>query len=87
MKKRVVALFMATLMGAFVVTGCGSKEETATVSTVEESSETTDSESKQNETEAVVADTESETDADQKAADEVADLIDAIYVQWSCVKI
>ena len=68
-------------MGAFVVTGCGSKEETATVSTVEESSETTDSESKQNETEAVVADTESETDADQKAADEVADLIDAIYVQ------
>ena len=81
MKKRVVALFMATLMGAFVVTGCGSKEETATVSTVEESSETTDSESKQNETEAVVADTESETDADQKAADEVADLIDAIYVQ------
>lgn len=81
MKKRVVALFMATLMGTFVVTGCGSKEETATVSTVEESSETTDNESKQNETEAVVADTESETDADQKAADEVADLIDAIYVQ------
>ena len=49
MKKRVVALLMAALVGTFCMTGCGGKNEAA--------------------------------DADQKAADEVAALIDAIYVQ------
>lgn len=66
MKRRVVALLMATLMGTFCVTGCGSSKEAA-----EDKSAKTEKE----------ADAESEKDADQKAADEVAAMIDAIYVQ------
>ena len=71
MKKKATALFMAALMGSVCVTGCGSKEaaETTAAATVAET------------TEAV---TEAETEAvvdDQAAADEVAALIDAIYVQ------
>lgn len=50
MKKRAVALLMATLMGTFCLAGCGNSKETM-------------------------------ADADQKAADEVAAMIDAIYVQ------
>ena len=73
MKKRVVALLMATLMGTFCITGCGNSEETST-----QNSETV--ESTQSETEES-SDAEAEVDADQAAADEVAALIDAIYVQ------
>lgn len=79
MKKQVVALLMTTLVGAFCITGCGSNEETASESAVAESAVAEEAE----------ADVESETqteadgeeDEDQKAADEVAALIDAIYVQ------
>ena len=70
MKKRVVALLLATLMGSFCVTGCGSSKETTDQSAVEVNSETEET-----------ADTESGADTDQQAADEVATLIDAIYVQ------
>lgn len=70
MKKRVVALLLATLMGTFCVTGCGSSKETTDQSAVEVNSETEET-----------ADTESGADTDQQAADEVATLIDAIYVQ------
>ena len=66
MKRRVVALLMATMMGAFCITGCGSSKEA-----------TSDKEAKTEKE----ADTESDKDADKKAADKVAALIDAIYVQ------
>ena len=75
MPKRVVALLMATLMGTFCMAGCGNSKET----TVESSSEV-EEEKTQAETEEAV-NTETEADADQKAADEVAAMIDAIYVQ------
>ena len=67
MKKRVVALLMAALMGTFCMTGCGNSKET----TVESSAEAVEEKTQ----------TETEEDVDQKAADEVAALIDAIYVQ------
>ena len=81
MKKRVVALLMATLMGAFCMTGCGSSNETAAVSPVEISSEAGEENTQVETTTEETADAETEADADQKAADEVAALIDAIYVQ------
>lgn len=62
MKKKVVVLLMAAVLGATALTGCGESKETAEVET-----ETMEE--------------EVETDADQAAADEVATLIDQIYVQ------
>ena len=67
MKKRVVALLMTALMGTFCMTGCGNSKETTVESSEEAGEEKTQ--------------TETEEDANQKAADEVAALIDAIYVQ------
>ena len=81
MKKRVVALLMATLMGTFCMTGCGSSNETAAVSPVETSSEAGEENTQVETTTEETADAGTEADADQKAADEVAALIDAIYVQ------
>ncbi|MBO5452331.1 MAG: sirohydrochlorin cobaltochelatase [Lachnospiraceae bacterium] len=79
MKKRVVALLMAALMGTFCVTGCGNSQEATTESSVEAESEV---EEENAQVEAEVTDnTKTEADADQKTADEVAALIDAIYVQ------
>ena len=78
MKKEAVVLLMATLMGTSCITGCGSSKAVTTESTVEAVSEAVE-ESTQDETEEV--NTEAGADADQKAADEVAALIDAIYVQ------
>ena len=66
MKRRVVALLMATMMGAFCITGCGSSKEATSDKAAKTEKE---------------ADTESDKDADKKAADKVAELIDAIYVQ------
>lgn len=65
MKKKTLALVLAFTMTAALFTGCGSKNETETTQT---QTETT-------------AETESEEVDDQAAADEVAALIDAIYVQ------
>ena len=79
MKKRVVALLMAALMGTFCMTGCGNSKET-TVGSSEEAGSEAGEENTQTETEET-ANIETETDANQKAADEVAALIDAIYVQ------
>ena len=73
MKKRIVAVVMATVLGAVCITGCGNTQETVE-STVQASSEAQT-------TQAETAGTESSEDADQAAADEVAALIDAIYVQ------
>ena len=66
MKRRVVALLMATMMGAFCITGCGSSKEATSDKAAKTEKE---------------ADTESDKDADKKAADKVAARIDAIYVQ------
>ena len=79
MKKRVVALLMAALMGVFCMTGCGNSKET-TLGSSEEAGSEAGEEKTQTETEET-ANIETETDANQKAADEVAALIDAIYVQ------
>ena len=73
MKKRIVAVVLATVLGAVCITGCGNTQETVE-STVQVSTEAQT-------TQAETAGTESSEDADQAAADEVAALIDAIYVQ------
>ena len=65
MKKKTLALVLAFTMTAALFTGCRSKKETETTQT---QTETT-------------AETESGEVDDQTAADEVAALIDAIYVQ------
>ena len=69
MKKRLVTLLMATLMGTFCMTGCGNSKDAVTESAIVES------------TEEASEDVETEVDADQAAADKVAAMIDAIYVQ------
>lgn len=84
MKKRVVALFMATLLGAFCVTGCGNSQETSAQNSAdvvtEEAADVVTEEAADTTTEEA-ADAATDADADQKAADEAAALIDAIYVQ------
>ena len=65
MKKKTLALVLAFTMTAALFTGCGSKNETETTQPQTETA----------------AETESEDVDDQTAADEVAALIDAIYVQ------
>ena len=65
MKKKTLALVLAFTMTAALFTGCGSKNETETTQPQTET----------------VAETESGEVDDQTAADEVAALIDAIYVQ------
>ena len=74
MKKRIVAVVLATVLGAVCITGCGNTQETVE-STVQVSTEAQTTQA------AETAATESTEDADQAAADEVAALIDAIYVQ------
>ena len=73
MKRRIVAVVLATVLGAVCITGCGNTQETVE-STAQASTEAQT-------TQAEAAGTESSEDADQAAADEVAALIDAIYVQ------
>lgn len=83
MKKRVVALLLAGVLGAVCVTGCGSSKETAVESTETQEAapaeETAEQEAE--ETEAETEEEAEDTDVDQQAADQVAALIDAIYVQ------
>ncbi len=70
MKKKTVAILMAALMGTFCMAGCGKEEDTVMKDSVKENTQT--------ETESNAG---TRTDSDQKAADEVAAMIDAIYVQ------
>ena len=74
MKRRIVAVVLATVLGAVCITGCGNTQETVE-STAQVSTEAQTTQA------AETAATESTEDADQAAADEVAALIDAIYVQ------
>lgn len=66
MKKKIVTLLMASVLTVMCATGCGNGNHNATDNKVDANTQDTQTES--------VSD-------DQKAADEVADLIDAIYVQ------
>ena len=80
MKKKVISLTMACVLTAAMITGCGSAAgttaDTTTTTTAETAAESTTTE---NTTEA--ASEAVEPADDQAAADEVAALIDAIYVQ------
>ena len=76
MKKRIVAVVLASVLGAVCITGCGNTQATVE-NTVQASSEAQTTQA----AETTTAATESTEDADQAAADEVAALIDAIYVQ------
>lgn len=90
MKKRAVVMLMAAMVGCSMV-GCGTSAQTTAESTAQESSvdETTAAEDTAEETADVQEETDTaeeaeETtgeDADKLAADNVAALIDAIYVQ------
>ena len=70
MKKRAAALLMTMVMAASCLAGCGSTDKEASNSTVEENTQAAENTA-----------TDTESDTDKKAADEVAALIDAIYVQ------
>ncbi len=83
MKKRLVILLMATWMGAFCMTGCGTGKEPVAESSLNEESGVVEEE--QDETEEAVTEEADDATAqevtDQEAADQVAAMIDAIYVQ------
>jgi len=76
MKKRIVAVVLASVLGAVCITGCGNTQATVE-STAQAGTEAQTTQA----VETTTAATESNEDADQAAADEVAALIDAIYVQ------
>ena len=73
-RKFIAALFTGIMAGSLTLTGC-SQENTKPTDTVQTEQETETLE------QADALETEDDADADQKAADEVAALIDAIYVQ------
>lgn len=83
MKKRVVALLLAGVLGAVCVTGCGSSKETVVESTETQEAAPVEemAEQEAEETDAETEEEAEDTDVDQQAADQVAALIDAIYVQ------
>ena len=66
MKKKIIVLLLAALMASAALTGCGNSSDTKNDTQVSSQTET---------------ETGTETSTDQEAADHVADLIDAIYVQ------
>ena len=76
MKKRIVAVVLASVLGTVCITGCGKAQE-ASESNVQTSSEAATTQA----AETTTATTENTENADQAAADEAAALIDAIYVQ------
>ena len=78
MKKRIVAVVLASVLGAVCITGCGNTQATVE-STAQAGTEAQTTQA----VETTTAATESNEDADQAAADEVAALIDAIYVPVS----
>lgn len=81
MKKRITTLFCAATMACVLMTGCSTKTATeATTKAAETTGATEASKETAAETTAEQKETE-ETVSDQDAADKVAALIDAIYVQ------
>lgn len=88
MKRKIVSILCAAALMGVMVTGCGNsdgagKETTAVTEAteaVETTEEVTDAPTEAVETEEV-SESQSETMSDQEAADKVAAMIDAIYVQ------
>lgn len=76
MRRKNIAVLVAAAVAAASMAGCGAGKETAQASAVESSQEETAAQAESGQEE-----TEAGEDADQKAADEVAAMIDAIYVQ------
>jgi cobalamin biosynthesis Co2+ chelatase CbiK len=76
MKRKFVTVAAVSAAAVLMLSGCGDNAGSSTVGTTAEG--TADTAKQESLETGVVADTE---DADQKAADEVAALIDAIYVQ------
>ena len=86
MKKRMQMLAMAALMGSLVLGGCGTETQpTAPAAEPTEAPETTEAPTEAAEPTEEAQPTEvTEEKSDQELADEVAELIDAIYVQeWT----
>lgn len=81
MKKKLVVMLCVAAMTATMVNGCGSSS-TATDTAAEETTEAADDTAAEEETtEADDTAEAADEDADQAAADNVAALIDKIYVQ------
>ena len=83
-KKFVAALLTGAMICSVALTGCGGEVPAAADSTVQTEEQNEDTESAEGNTASEPddgADAGTEADNDQQAADNVADLIDAIYVQ------
>ena len=77
MKKKIVTVLLATVLTMAMVTGCGSNAASDTADTTEATDVTDSTDEATDATDAETTDAED----DQAKADEVAALIDAIYVQ------
>lgn len=77
MKKKIVTVLLATVLTMAMVTGCGSNAASDTADTTEATDEANSTDEATDATDAEATDAED----DQAKADEVAALIDAIYVQ------
>ncbi len=77
MKKKVVVMLVASMIGAMCVAGCNGNTQEVNVEVPEELNQ----EVLEDLTESTVEATEGSEEDDQAKADEVAELIDAIYVQ------
>ena len=84
MKNKIVAVLMAAVLGVCTLAGCGSSNTQETAAEETTQTEETTEDAAASETEEATeeeADAAESEDADQMAADNVAALIDAIYVQ------
>ena len=83
MKIKIVALLMASVLGVCTLAGCGSNnaQEPTAEETTQTEETTEDAAASETEEATEEADAAESEDADQMAADNVAALIDAIYVQ------
>ena len=83
MKNKIVAVLMASVLGVCTLAGCGSNnaQETTAEETTQTEETTEDAAASETEEATEEADAAESEDADQMAADNVAALIDAIYVQ------
>ena len=83
MKNKIVAVLMASVLGVCTLAGCGSSntQETTAEETTQTEDATGDAAASETEEATEEADAAESEDADQMAADNVAALIDAIYVQ------
>ena len=83
MKNKIVAVLMASVLGVCTLAGCGSSNTQETTEEATQNEETTEDAAASETEEATEEETDAaeSEDADKMAADNVAALIDAIYVQ------